>query len=51
MNGDQALRAGGSLWMAGFIGGKMAFETGSNSYLQACAALQSRHCICICTSV
>ena len=35
MNGDQALRAGGSLWMAGFIGGKMAFETGSNSYLQA----------------
>ena len=35
MNGDQALRAGGSLWMAGFIGGEMAFETGSNSYLQA----------------
>ena len=35
MNGDQALRAGGSLWMAGFTGGKMAFETGSNSYLQA----------------
>ena len=35
MNGDQALRAGGSLWMAGFIGGKMAFETGSNSYMQA----------------
>ena len=35
MNGDQALRAGGSLWMAGFTGGEMAFETGSNSYLQA----------------
>ena len=35
MNGDQALRAGGSLWMAGFTGGGMAFETGSNSYLQA----------------
>ena len=34
MNGDQALRAGGSLWMAGFTGGEMAFETGSNSYLQ-----------------
>lgn len=35
MNGDQALRAGGSLWMAGFTGGEMAFETGSNSYLRA----------------
>ena len=35
MNGDQALRAGGSLWMAGFTGGKMAYETGSNSYMQA----------------
>ena len=35
MNGDQALRAGGSLWMAGFTGGEMAFETSSNSYLQA----------------
>lgn len=35
MNGDQALRAGDSLWMAGFTGGEMAFETGSNSYLQA----------------
>lgn len=35
MNGDQALRAGGSLWMAGFTGGQMAFETGSNSYMQA----------------
>ena len=35
MNGDQALRAGGSLWMAGFTGGAMTFETGSNSYLQA----------------
>ena len=35
MNGDQALRTGGSLWMAGFTGGEMAFETGSNSYLQA----------------
>ena len=35
MNGDQALRAGGSLWMAGFTGGEMAYETGSNSYMQA----------------
>ena len=35
MNGDQALRAGGSLWMAGFGGGEMAFETSSNSYMQA----------------
>ena len=34
MNGDQALRAGGSLWMSGFSG-KMACETGSNSYMQA----------------
>ena len=35
MNGDQALRAGGSLWMSGFTGGEMAYETGSNSYMQA----------------
>ncbi len=35
MNGDQALRAGGSLWMAGFTGGEIAYETGSNSYMQA----------------
>ena len=35
MNGDQALRAGGSLWMAGFIGGQLTCETGSNSYMQA----------------
>lgn len=35
MNGDQALRAGGSLWMAGFGSGEMAFETSSNSYMQA----------------
>ena len=35
MNGAQALRAGGSLWMAGFTGGEMAYETGSNSYMQA----------------
>ena len=35
MNGDQALRAGGSLWMAGFGAGEMAYETSSNSYMQA----------------
>lgn len=35
MNGDQALRTGGSLWMAGFGGGALAYETSSNSYLQA----------------
>ena len=34
MNGDQALRAGGSLWMAGFGSGEMQFETSSNSYYQ-----------------
>lgn len=35
MNGDQPLRTGGSLWMAGFGGGKLQYETNSNSYLQA----------------
>ena len=35
MNGDQALRAGGSLWMSGMMGGQLSCETGSNSYLQA----------------
>lgn len=35
MNGDQALRAGGSLWMSGVTGGAFAQETSSNSYLQA----------------
>ena len=34
MNGDQALRAGGSLWMAGFGGGSLAYDTDSNSYYQ-----------------
>ena len=31
MNGDQALRAGGSLWMV--VGGSLAFETSSNTYM------------------
>ena len=35
MNGDQALRAGGSLWMSGMMGGQLTCETGSNSYMQA----------------
>ena len=35
MNGDQALRAGGSLWMSGMMGGQLSCETGSNSYRQA----------------
>jgi len=35
MNGDQALRAGGSLWMSGMTGGTFAQETSSNSFLQA----------------
>lgn len=35
MNGDQALRAGGSLWMSGVTGGALTQETSSNSYLQA----------------
>ena len=35
MNGDQALRAGGSLWMSGAMGGQLCCETGSNSYMQA----------------
>ncbi len=34
MNGDQSLRAGGSLWMAGFGGGSLDKETDSNSYYQ-----------------
>lgn len=34
MNGDQMLRAGGDLWMSGATGGKLAFETQSNSYMQ-----------------
>lgn len=34
MNGDQSLRAGGSLWMAGFGAGTMAYETDSNTYYQ-----------------
>ncbi len=38
MNGDQALRAGGSLWMSGFMGGTLAQETSSNSYYQALRA-------------
>lgn len=35
MNGDQCLRAGGSLWMSGGAGGSLAQETESNSYMQA----------------
>lgn len=35
MNGDQALRAGGSLWMSGMTSGTMKQETASNSYDQA----------------
>ena len=35
MNGDQALRAGGSLWMSGVTGGQLVQETESNSYHQA----------------
>lgn len=35
MNGDQALRAGGSLWMSGMMSGELAQETSSNSYYQA----------------
>ena len=35
MNGDQALRAGGSLWMSGMMGGQLSCETGTNSYMQA----------------
>lgn len=35
MNGDQALRTGGSLWMSGMMGGQLTCETGSNSYMQA----------------
>lgn len=34
MNGDQMLRAGGDLWILGATGGKLAFETQSNSYMQ-----------------
>ncbi len=35
MNGDQALRAGSSLWMSGVTGGQMTQETTSNTYHQA----------------
>lgn len=35
MNGDQALRTGGSLWMSGIIGGTLTEDTSSNSYMQA----------------
>jgi beta-glucosidase len=36
MNGDQMLRAGGDLWMDGWLGdGKFACETSSNSFQQA----------------
>ena len=35
MNGDQALRAGTSLWMSGVTGGQFAQETASDSYLNA----------------
>ena len=31
---DQALRAGGDLWMDGFVMGDFAYETGSNSFKQ-----------------
>ena len=36
MNGDQALRAGGSLWMDGFLGnGSYSYSTDSNAFQQA----------------
>lgn len=35
MNGDQAIRAGGSMWMDGMISGSLFCETESNSYKQA----------------
>lgn len=35
MNGDQALRAGGSLWMSGAMGGSFAFETSSVTFQNA----------------
>ena len=35
MNGDQALYAGGSLWMSGMFGGTMTKGIGANSYAQA----------------
>lgn len=34
MNMDQALRAGGDLWMDGFVMGDFAYETESNSFKQ-----------------
>lgn len=34
MNGDQALRAGGSLWMSGMMSGEMRQEKVSNTYYQ-----------------
>ena len=35
MNGDDMLRAGGDLWMAGMQGGTLNYEKSSNSYMQA----------------
>ncbi len=35
MNGDQMLRAGGDIWMDGFVSGEFTCETESNSYKQA----------------
>ena len=35
MNGDQMLRAGGDIWMDGFVAGEFTCETESNSYKQA----------------
>lgn len=35
MNMDQALRAGGTLWMDGMFPGSLKYETESNSYMQA----------------
>ena len=35
MNMDEALRAGGDLWMDGFVMGDFAYETESNSFKQA----------------
>ena len=36
--------------MAGFTGGEMAFETGSNSYLQALRRATKEDCTCTCMS-
>ena len=35
MNGDDMLRAGGDIWMAGMQGGTLNYEKSSNSYMQA----------------